>query len=256
MGAQAGAGSDRGGAAGYVGGAAAGGEPDPGKGGASGCGCDDEIDCTVDTCDAQGRCVHIPGSSVCDTDPGECAVCRAGIGCVASEQPVVQLLVDPNFDEQSVAWEKIILDHPRQDYIVDFDASAHTPEHSAWWMATEVDAQSQGYAELRQVVTIPQGTRALTLSGFYQVAAGFVDPAADYVQAGLFAPDESVARLTFHEWAGTDRATNGWTPFEHAAPRNRLQDVVGEQVTFALFGETWDTVHYFDSLGLAATICQ
>jgi hypothetical protein len=257
--AEGGAGTGTGGADGEAG-ASEGGAPAGGVGGAGACAepCDDAIACTVDSCNAQGTCVHTPDDTLCDADPGECVVCQAGIGCVASQEQVVQLLIDPAFDELSLVWEEFIFDHPLQeaDGIVQFDGAAHTPDYSAWWMAVEFDATIQGYADLLQPVTIPAGTRELTVSGFYEMYAGITDPASDYVQAGLFTPGGTVALLTFHEWAGSDPDAIGWTAFEHAAPANRLQAVVGQDVTFDLFGETWDTTYYFDSLQLEATVCQ
>ncbi|MBI1827394.1 MAG: PQQ-dependent sugar dehydrogenase, partial [Planctomycetes bacterium] len=52
--------------------------------------CDDGIACTVDSCDASGRCVHTPNSNLCADDSIFCngpEVCDASAGCVSLGNP-------------------------------------------------------------------------------------------------------------------------------------------------------------------------
>jgi hypothetical protein len=46
-------------------------------------GCDDGIPCTLDTCDPDAGCVHVPQHDLC----GACAACDASAGCVAGPRP-------------------------------------------------------------------------------------------------------------------------------------------------------------------------
>jgi len=46
--------------------------------------CDDEIACTIDTCDPAGGCVHTPVDSFCETtDPCSTPICDPLLGCVS-----------------------------------------------------------------------------------------------------------------------------------------------------------------------------
>jgi hypothetical protein len=216
-------------------------------------GCDDAIDCTVDSCDEAGECLHTADTSLCDADDDECVVCRVGIGCVAGEMVTQELLLDPNFDEPAGDWIEDIRETD-QSMIITEDSEAHSGGYSAWYLGVLDTATTQSYLDLLQYVTIPPNTKQLRLSGMYELFNGVTAPDEDYVFAGLFQGSEEL--LDFHQWFGDDLEASSWTAFEYLAPQALLEDVVGLEVTFDIYGYSWDSEFYFDTLSLEATVCD
>jgi hypothetical protein len=219
--------------------------------------CDDEIECTVDACGASGECVHTPDTSLCDVDPGECVTCQAGIGCVASDLTQIPLLLDPHFDLLSVDWEEFISDNVNQQSIVALNAQAQSPDHAAVWVPVPdpVTAPEQGYADLLQDVVVPEGSQQLRLTGFYRLSAGVYAPDEDFVSAALFRRNGTTPELTFHEWYADEGSQSEWLMFDYIASAPELEGLLGESLTFDLYGYNWDSTFYFDTLSLTAGVC-
>lgn len=241
----------------------AGGGADGGTGGsAPGCvpsDCDDEIDCTVDTC-ADGECLHAPDDSLCTADADECVSCQQGIGCLATPITVTQLLANPSFDEATSDWEEVILDTDVQQVIVHDDPDAHSAGRSAWWEAAAPDAPKPSYADLLQPITLPAGTVSLRVSGVYKMLGGVISPADDFTKAGLYEGTDEL--LAFHNWWGNDLEQTVWTSFEYEAPPAKLKKLVDRaaldpdlDLTFDIYGFTRDTRYFFDTLSLEARSC-
>lgn len=216
--------------------------------------CDDEIDCTNDTCDENNECVHTPDTSLCDVDDDECIVCRVGLGCVPGELTPRELLVDPLLDEQSDAWVQDVRYTTLQSTIISFDDYADSGDYSAWFLGVEETGTEQAYFDLYQSVTIPADARGLRLTGTYELLNGTVQPADDFLSASLFDGDEEV--LEFHQWLGEDAEAVPWVPFEYAADEAELPALRGLELTFDIIGYSWDTAFYFDTLSLEATVCE
>lgn len=229
-----------------------------GAGGEPGCespsDCDDGIACTVDACGSDGSCSHTPDDTACDADPGECLTCVTGVGCLAAPSSTVELLLDANLDERTGDWNEIMFDNA-QPSIVAIDGMAHTPSYSAMLLPT-ASTTVQAYIDLLQYVTIPLGTVQLRLSGYTKQLRGSFDPAEDYAIAGLYVAGGSTQLLEFTAWYGDEPAIPAWTAFEFVAANNALSRVVGEEVTFDIFGYTFDSTFYFDTLSLQATVCE
>jgi hypothetical protein len=215
--------------------------------------CNDEIDCTVDSCDEDGACLHTADTSLCDADEDECLVCQVGIGCVAGEMVTQELLLDPAFDEPAGDWIEDIR-YTEQASIITEDSAADSGGYSAWYLGVLDTATRQSYLDLLQYVTIPPNTKQLRLSGTYELYNGVKAPNDDYVVAGLF--DGADEMLEFHQWTGDDPAASPWTAFEYFAPPAVLGDVLGLEVTFDIYGYSWDSEFYFDTLSLEASVCN
>jgi hypothetical protein len=215
--------------------------------------CDDDIDCTVDSCDEEGACRHTADTSLCDVDDDECVVCRVGIGCVAGEMITQELLLDGTFDELTGEWREEILD-TMQEAIVNSDGAADSGDYSAWFHGDGATATEQGYLDLLQYVTIPPNAKALRLTGVYELWNGTLTPEQDYAVAGLFTGQTEV--LEFHTWRGDDLAASPWTAFEYAASPSKLAQVLGKEVTFDIYAHTWDSEFYFDTLSLEVSVCE
>jgi hypothetical protein len=216
--------------------------------------CDDQIVCTVDTCRIDGTCVHTADSTLCTPDPGECLTCKLGVGCTAGTTTTKQILLDADFDEVTGDWVEDIEDGAAQTYILTQDSEAHTPENSAWFGPAAEDATDQAYLDLLQEVTIPANTTQLTLTGYYEMGGGFTAPSDDFIKAGLF--DVATKELEFHEWRGDDPDEYDWTSFTYTAQGTTLKKVLGKDLSFDLYGYTWDSAFYFDTLKLNVTTCN
>lgn len=241
-----------------------------GEGGAAGAGgaatdcatlCDDDIDCTVDSCAVDGQCVHAPDSALCDADADECVTCELGIGCVASPATVTQILNDPNLDVNSDDWSEDIRDAELQDFIINPDPAAHSAPNAAWWLPAAADATGQAYADLIQGISLPLQTKALRLSGVYELRPGVIAPNKDYAVAGLFRGATEV--LAFHTWRASDGAAPSWTSFEYQASATKLTNLLAMlaedpdlSITFDIYGEMWDSEFRFDTLSLEAVSCE
>jgi hypothetical protein len=236
-------------------GADAGGAPG-GAGGGGGCtrpaDCDDDIDCTVDSC-SDGTCENTPDTTLCVATNDECVTCRAGLGCVVGESMVQQLLLDPSFDESSGDWVEYSDNFDNNIFV---EAGAQSGTSIARFGPAPLDAAAREYADLFQYVTIPEHTVSLTFSGHYQLAPGPKKPAAEYVVAGLYEIGAVDPYTEFHSWAGNSGARAAWTAFSYDADQSDIQSMWGVEYTFDLVARTWDSVYRFDSLSLTATVCE
>jgi hypothetical protein len=234
-----------------AGGDGMGGDPTP-----AGCGsaadCDDTIDCTTDTCSATGVCVHTPKDTLCDGTL--CEACQAGIGCVAGAKTVMQLLLDPNFDAVTGDWDESASDGIN----VVTAAGAQTGTKVAKFGPAANNAQDQQYSDLLQYLTIPAGTVALSLTGYYKLTVGTKVPADDYLVLAIYADGEISPFTQFHSFEATAGAQAAWKTFTYSAPKSEVVVLAGtdQEYTFDLVAHVWDTVFQFDSLQLNATVCE
>jgi hypothetical protein len=212
--------------------------------------CDDTIDCTTDTCGAGHVCLHTPKDTLCDGS--SCETCQAGIGCVAGDKVEMQLLLDPNFDVPAGDW-----DESGSDGInVTLDPAAQTPTRIAKFGPAAPAAKEQQYSDLLQLVTVPKGTVALTLTGYYKLLPGVKVPADDYLVAAMYEDGALLPFTQFHSFEATSGAKAAWTAFTYSAPKAEVADMGGLDYTFDLVAHTWDSVYRFDTLALNATVCS
>lgn len=231
--------------------------------------CDDTIDCTTDTC-SRGTCIHTPKDSLCDGS--RCETCKAGIGCLAGATSTVQLLADPGFDivPASGDWDE----SGSEDVNIVTDPAAQTPTKIAKFgpgPAVGSNVDDQQYSDVFQYVTIPVGTVAIDLTGFYELAAGRNSPKDDQLQAALFPlecpdpdvdpnadPSCSVTKpfVTFHTFYASTGATTTWKAFSYSAQEKDVAKMAGADYSFDLVAYVWDTVFRVDSLQMNATVCR
>lgn len=212
--------------------------------------CDDEIDCTTDSCNASGVCVHTPKDTMCDS--AQCEVCTVGIGCVAGPKDVVQLLEDPSFDLSSNVWD----DSGSDGTNVVTLAGAHSGTKVAKFGPAGPAAEEQDYSDLLQWVTIPEGTVSLTLTGWYRATAGTTAPEDDYVVAAFYEDGGTRPFSQFHSFEAESSATATFKMFSYNALKSDVKEMAGNEYSFDLVGYAWDSVFYFDTLQLNATVCQ
>lgn len=250
-------GSNNGGSSPLAGAPAAG---EPGVGGepsSSGCktaqDCDDTIDCTTDTCNAVGTCVHTPKNNLCDGTL--CETCQVGIGCVAGPKTTTQLLLDPGFDILPATGD---WDESGSDGInVVTNNAAQTPTKIAkFGPVTGNNPPDQQYSDLLQYITIPAGTVSLTLTGYYKLTAGTTAPEDDYLVAAFYEDGETLPFTQFHSFEATVGPSTTWKSFSYSAPKNDVAKMGGVDYTFDLVAHVWDTVFQLDSLQMNATVCQ
>lgn len=219
--------------------------------------CDDEIDCTTDSCSA-GSCVHTPKDALCDSS--QCEVCTVGIGCVSGPKDVVQLLENPSFDLSTNEWD---MSGDSGDIVT--LVGAHSGTKVAQFGPAPAKATTQGYGDALQWVTIPEGTVALTLTGWYRAntkttcrpgCEGDPETVEDYVVAALYEDGGTRPFSQFHSFEASNSATATFKAFSYSAPKADVKDMGGNEYSFDLVGITWDSEYYFDTLQLNATVCQ
>jgi len=233
-----------------VGGDGMGGDPTP-----AGCGsakdCDDTIDCTTDTCNASGVCVHTPKDTLCDGTL--CEACQAGIGCVAGPKTTMQLLADPNFDLMMDDW----VEAGDVTNIV-AAAAAQSGTMVAKFGPALPNAKDQQYGDLLQYLTIPANTVSMTMTGYYKLTPGTKAPADDYLVLAIYEDGETLPFSQFHSFEATIAAQAMWKSFSYNLPKSEIAVLAGtdQLYTFDLVAHVWDTVFQFDSLQLNATVCE
>jgi hypothetical protein len=219
--------------------------------------CDDEIDCTTDSCSA-GTCVHTPKDTLCDS--AQCETCTVGIGCVAGPKDVIQLLENPSFDLSTNDWDM----SGDSGEIVTL-VGAHSGTKAAQFGPAPVDATEQGYGDALQWVTIPEGTVALTLTGWYRANTKTTcrpgceaDPETeeDYVVAALYEEGGTRPFSQFHSFEASSSAAATFKMFSYNAPKADVKEMGGNEYSLDLVAVVWDSVYYFDTLQLNATVCQ
>jgi hypothetical protein len=119
-----------------------------------------------------------------------------------------------------------------------------------------VAAVEQGYADLLQHIVLPEGIQELRLTGYYRLSGGTYAPDEDFVSAALFLPNGTTPLLTFDEWFADDSDQSEWVRFDYTVPGVEVADLIGDDITFDLYGYTWDSSFSFDTLSLTAGICE
>ena|GEM_PF-4108762 len=212
--------------------------------------CDDTIDCTTDTCNAKHECVHTPKDTLCDAS--NCETCQAGIGCVAGDTVITQILLDADFDSADADWTDVLSDGVSVQTVT----GAKSGTKVAKFGPGDITADEQYYADLLQWVTIPEGTVSLTLTGYYKLVPGTFMAADDYVVAAFYEDGATKPFTQFHSFEATEGAQKEWYPFTHTAPKADVLMMGGTEYTFDLVAHLWDTTFQFDSLQLNASVCQ
>lgn len=229
-----------------------GGGEEPDLGCKSAADCDDDIGCTVDVCLADGTCRHTADDAECD--PLKCQTCQAGVGCVAGSTMTVELLTDPGFDGTNEDW--VESSNTFDDKNIFPNAMAQTAPNVASFGPAVTDAEKQEYADLFQYVIVPERTVGITLSGYYKLTPGAKLPEDDYVVAAFYELSATDPTVQFHSWAGDEGAQAAWKSFTYSAPKADIPDLIGNEYSFDLVGYSWESVYYFDSLKLTATVCE
>jgi hypothetical protein len=253
-GSDAGAGSSTDGGAGGEAGAAGGatGVPEPTPECTTEEECDDTIGCTVDACE-DGVCTHTPERLRCFPEAGECLDCRLGIGCVAAPVVLQELLLDPAFDNAKGEWNEHS-DHNERNLFVEEGAQSGTL--IARFGPSPTPETVEEYADLSQVITIPEHTSSLRLSGYFRFAPGSQRLATDYAAAAVYELGEIEPASEFHSWPASSAERAEWQQFSYEAPRDEVLTLQGHELTFDLIAHVHDSVYRFDSLSLEATICE
>lgn len=230
--------------------------------------CDDTIDCTVDSCGADHKCVHTADNGMCTPGTGACSsTCKVGIGCVDVAPLVKELLLDPNFDDDTSDWAES--SNTYNDQCIFADAAAQSAPNSVQVKPAKAGAAKQELADTYQEFHVPKGTTKLTVSGYYKMLPG-ADAAgrpisADYATLSLWSleqpPDAThndtwyIRYIDYHEWDGDGLKQAAWTAFSYETPKATIAKVVDTDITLDLVAETWDTKYFFDSMSLKATYC-
>ena len=237
-------------------GTSAGGEP-PGPDCTTAAQCDDEIDCTTDSCNA-GECVHTPKDALCDGT--QCETCMVGIGCVAGPKDVIQLLENPSFDLSTNDW-----DMSGDSGEIATLNGAHSGTKVAHFGPAPANATEQGYGDALQWVTIPEGTVALNLTGWYRANTkttcrpecdAYEDTVEDYVVAAFYEDGATRPFSQFHSFEASNSAAAMFKMFSYTAPKADVKNMAGNEYSFDLVAVVWDSEYYFDTLQLNATVCQ
>jgi len=214
--------------------------------------CDDEIDCTVDVCAADGSCKHEADDTVCDDT--RCERCQLGIGCVSAGTTTVALLTDGDFEQTSSDWSQ---DSDRENIVT--SASAHSGTKVAQFGPgpSEATATKQEYDDLYQYVSIPEGAIAVTLTGYYKLAPGLHAPEENNVWAALYESGDTAYTALFFQLDGDQPSKGDWgVPFSYSVSENDLEEIAGKDFSFDLLGTIWDGTYWFDSLQLTASVCE
>lgn len=233
-----------------------------GSGGTGGCksslDCNDTIACTKDACGPGGVCTHTPDDTKCDST--RCEVCSVGIGCVAGPTEVTQLLIDPAFDLGSTEWDQT---SDRFGKNIFADGGAQTPGNVAKFGPAAANATAQEYGDLLQFVTIPADVVGLTLKGYYKLTPGAATtgmkvPKNDYVAIGFWDPASSSIMPVeqFDAIHGDSGAQASWKAFSYSLSAVEVATLAGNEYTFDLVANTWDSTFRFDTLELNATTCK
>jgi hypothetical protein len=231
--------------------------------------CDDQVDCTTDTCNDSQVCVHEPNHGACAASGDVCNPnqCVPGVGCTPIDvTQTQQLLADPAFDAFTSVWTEYSSTY--YDLVVSESASlpAYSYPRYAWLGGIEYE-----YSELYQTVTVPEGTQSLSLSFYY-----FIDtydiPYDDYNIMGVqLWSGDGLTQLHEFQRAGNQDGNNGWTLFEGTVDATAWAGSDVQVYFWASIGAGYDvyygypdyryinvynTNYFVDSTALTATVCQ
>jgi hypothetical protein len=237
-----------------LGGDGAGGDPTIPTGCVSSKDCDDTIDCTTDTCLANGQCGHAPKDDLCDST--RCETCTVGIGCVAGPLKEEQVLVDPNFDAPDGDWDGS--DSDITNVVV--NAAAQSPTRIAKFGPAASNATKYQYGDLLQYVTLPKGVVGLTVTGYYKLTPTKIlhpDDPDDYVTLGFYDLNGGTLPVVqFHTFEGSGAAQTAWKQFTYTAPKDEVAKVLdGGDFSFDIVARAYSAFQ-FDTMTLTTTTCQ
>jgi hypothetical protein len=238
---------------------------------------DDGFSCTEEICDA-GLCKTSSNDSVC-ADGDDCAdICdpangAAGTGCVQTTEYTSELLTDGSFEDAMTYWTAFnctvdtagvcdVLGSDVAAYIV----SGGTPFGSTFMRLT---ASASFFADLYQVVTIPEGTLRLEASGYYRAGVGSGGPSDpdDYLRGAFWDNDlgEYVGDFLYTATPQVQdydqpSMTTGWTEFSYSIEPSTNFPLTSGSAEYNLAAWTDDsepTVGYdVDNVSLKAISCQ
>ncbi len=162
----------------------------------------------------------------------------------------INLLTNPGFDMTPVGtgWVQAPID-PAYPIITADGMLVQSAPNKAW-MAGFARTSSD---TLHQDVTVPAGTTALALTGYYEVRSGETGGAVDSAKIELVQTGGALIQQAFTK--NNTNKTTVFTPLQftfaapHAGTTVRLRLSTASDATIA-------TSFYFDSLALTATVCQ
>jgi hypothetical protein len=249
------------------------------SGGAAGaggsCACDDGVDCTDDTCDTDGECVHTPNHANCPDSGDVCTPnqCDAELDCQQVDvSTMVELLADGNLDvDDGTSWTELLVPNDPNGLIYDVEDigpqySAHTTPNVAW-----MGGLDDSIHDLCQEIMLPAGTVELVLTGQIWVETvstngADADFAAVRILEDLTGTDgcSSVSvqlRAEFDNWTPADEVLD-WVPIN--ATRTVPASWLTKSLTLDVVSSTDDidngdddySSFFFDSLSLQAKVCQ
>jgi hypothetical protein len=218
--------------------------------------CDDTIDCTTDTCLADGKCGHAPKDTLCDST--QCETCTVGIGCVAGAKTKTQILLNPDFDDAvNEDWD----DEAESPTVVNIVANAQAQSGTkiAKFGPNAAAAVKHQYSDLLQYITLPDGLVGLTVTGYYTLtptAETVPVDEDDYVVLQVYdVLDISTSAVEFHSFDGTEPAQATWKSFSYDASKPELSAITAGDYTFDFVGLVFSTFQ-FDTVTLTTTVCQ
>jgi hypothetical protein len=165
---------------------------------------------------------------------------------------VLQLLVNPAFDGTPTGTGWVQTPHDAAYPLITNAGTfaAHTAPNKAWlggWDEVAVDV-------MYQQITVPAGTTQLTLTGQYAVGTQELGSTA-YDTGNVQLLSSSGALLQNVMSLSNLTTTTGWTPFNYTFPMPYAGQVV--RLNFrAACDLSLATNFFFDSVALAATVCQ
>jgi xanthomonalisin len=162
----------------------------------------------------------------------------------------MQVLANPGFDAGSMAWTETTLS---SSTIITPDSAlmslkAQSPSNLAW-----LGGYAGAMDDLSQVVAIPAGATAITLSFYYAIATQEGSPAiADTMDVYVY--DPSTAKYTAVAAFNDNMSTPNWTRFVATLPLSLAGKTV--QVGFeATTDGTKNTNFFVDTVALDVVAC-
>jgi hypothetical protein len=157
-----------------------------------------------------GSCT--PGATQCAN--GQKQICDAGGGWRDTTSPAVQLLANPGFDAGHSAWAETTLS---TSTIITSDTAltslkAQTPSNLAW-LGGYANAQD----DLSQLVTIPAGATAITLTFYYAIATQETTAGA-FDTMDVYTYDTAAAKYVVLATFNDNMPTSTWTRFSISLP--------------------------------------
>jgi hypothetical protein len=202
--------------------------------------------CTSSTGLCGGSCV--PAATRCTN--GQKQICDAGGNWQDTASPPVQLLANPGFDAGHTVWSETTLS---SSTIITSDSvltslKAQTPMNLAW-----LGGYANARDDLSQVVNIPAGATAITLTFYYAIATQETTQGA-FDTLDVYTYDPAMAKYTPLATFNDNMPTSTWTRFSINLPVS----LAGRAIQFGFQAATdasKNTNFFIDSVSLDVTSC-